>query len=628
MLAEESRSKMILKQKNNDLMPEEKRINTIPINYVALNKLSSLSSEDPGTSVTPIKTEVPKELPKDKVLVKTVLKNVLRKLKGKEVIDNAAKISEPTPAVSKVYPIDPIKRIPRVKNKRMTYTSYLNNTIEQVTILREIVEESSILNPLDSASYYALKTSTSASGSQPSGNTKKDMISRSSSSTKKKNVEAYPRKVKSSLNKIIHVIKPSGTAAVQYSKPIANSDLKCVKCNGCMFFDNHAMCVLECVTEMNAKSKSKTAKKISKKKVWKPTGKVFTKIGYIWRPTSRTFTIVGDGCPLTRITSTPRVPLREPIPLEVETLKPVIRLVYRRKPWISKDNDTISKPKISKSVVHIFPWYLDSGCSKHMTEDRSHLTNFVSKFLGTVKFGNDHVEKIMGYGDYQIGNVTISRVYYMEGIGHNLFPVRQFCDSKLEVAFRQHTCFIRNLEDLMASSLVCLLSKASKTKSWLWHRRLSHLNFGTINHLAKNGLVRGLPKLKLEKDHLRSACTMGKSKKKTHKPKYEDTNQEILYLLHMDLCGPMRTKIINWKKYILFIVDDYSRTCSKTSFFITILPPTRTKWDQLFQPLFDELLNPLPSVDAPEHELIALILEVVAPATIAPTGTSSISVDQ
>ncbi|GJR45079.1 retrovirus-related pol polyprotein from transposon TNT 1-94 [Tanacetum coccineum] len=178
----------------------------------------------------------------------------------------------------------------------------------------------------------------------------------------------------------------------------------------------------------------------------------------------------------------------------------------------------------------------------------------------------------------KIGNVTISRVYYVEGLGHNLFYVGQFCDSNLEVAFRQHTCFIRNLEgvdlltgsrgdnlytlslgNMMASSPICLLSKASKTKSWLWHRRLSHLNFGAINHLARHGLVRGLPKLKFKKDHLCSACALGKSLKKPHKPKSEDTNQEKLYLLHMDLCGPMRVASVNGKKYILVIVDDYSR---------------------------------------------------------------------
>nr|GEW66658.1 copia protein [Tanacetum cinerariifolium] len=152
----------------------------------------------------------------------------------------------------------------------------------------------------------------------------------------------------------------------------------------------------------------------------------------------------------------------------------------------------------------------------------------------------------MGYGDYKIGNVTISKVYFVKGLGHNLFSVGQFCDSDLEVAFRQHTCFILNLE-------------ASKTKSWLWHRRLSHLNFGAINHLARQCLVRGLPKLKFEKDHLCSACAMGKSKKKSHKPKSKNTNQEKLYLLHMDLCGPMFVESVNGKTYILVIVDDYSR---------------------------------------------------------------------
>ncbi|GJW08629.1 retrovirus-related pol polyprotein from transposon TNT 1-94 [Tanacetum coccineum] len=112
---------------------------------------------------------------------------------------------------------------------------------------------------------------------------------------------------------------------------------------------------------------------------------------------------------------------------------------------------------------------------------------------------------------------------------------------------------------MMASSPMCLLSKASKTKSWLWHRRLSHLNFRAINHLAGHGLVRGLPKLKFEKDHLCSACVVGKSTKKPHKPKSEDTNQEKLYLVHMDLYGPMRVASVNGKKYIFVIVDDYSR---------------------------------------------------------------------
>ncbi|GKA44584.1 retrovirus-related pol polyprotein from transposon TNT 1-94 [Tanacetum coccineum] len=181
------------------------------------------------------------------------------------------------------------------------------------------------------------------------------------------------------------------------------------------------------------------------------------------------------------------------------------------KPSGNKKNDMISQtPSRNKKnkVVQIVLWYLDSGCSKHMTGNRSQLMNFVSKFLGTVRFGNDQIARIMGYGDYQLGNVIISRVYYVEGLGHNLFSVGQFCDADLEVAFQKNTCFIRNLEgvdllsgsrdinlytisldDMLKSSPICLLSKASKTKSWLWHRRLSHLNFGTLNKLAKDGLA-------------------------------------------------------------------------------------------------------------------------------------------
>ncbi|GJW41530.1 retrovirus-related pol polyprotein from transposon TNT 1-94 [Tanacetum coccineum] len=229
-------------------------------------------------------------------------------------------------------------------------------------------------------------------------------------------------------------------------------------------------------------------------------------------------------------------------------------------------------------VVQIVLWVVDSGCSKHMTGDRSLLRNFVEKFMGTVRFGNDNFAAITGYGDYIHGNITICHVYYVEGLGHNLFSVGQFCDGDLEVAFRSNTCYVRNLEgddlltggrdsnlytisisDMAASSPICLMSKATSTKSWLWHRRLSHLNFGTINDLTKLDLVDGLPKFKYGKDHLCSACERGKSKKASHPPKLIPSDYSKLELLHMDLCGPMRVASVNGKKYILVIVDDFSR---------------------------------------------------------------------
>ncbi|GKC05512.1 retrovirus-related pol polyprotein from transposon TNT 1-94 [Tanacetum coccineum] len=134
-------------------------------------------------------------------------------------------------------------------------------------------------------------------------------------------------------------------------------------------------------------------------------------------------------------------------------------------------------------------------------------------------FENDQIARIMGYGDYQLGNVVISRG-----------PETQIC-----------TQF---LDDMLKSSPICLLSKASKTKSWLWLPCYPHLNFGTLKKLAKDGLARGIPRLKFQKDHLCSACALGKSKKSSHQPNVEDTNQEKLYLLHMDLCGPMRVAYI------------------------------------------------------------------------------------
>ncbi|GKE81163.1 hypothetical protein Tco_1551163 [Tanacetum coccineum] len=139
-----------------------------------------------------------------------------------------------------------------------------------------------------------------------------------------------------------------------------------------------------------------------------------------------------------------------------------------------------------------------------MTGNLSRLKNFVKKFIGTVRFGNDHFGAIIGYGDYVIGDNVISRVYYVEGLGHNLFSVGQFCDSNLEVAFRKHSCYVRDvegvellkgsrgsnlytisIEDMMKSSPICLLSKASKNKSWLWHRRRNH----TLMEAAQTMLI-------------------------------------------------------------------------------------------------------------------------------------------
>nr|GEX46954.1 integrase, catalytic region, zinc finger, CCHC-type, peptidase aspartic, catalytic [Tanacetum cinerariifolium] len=380
MLEDESRSKMIQKQK--DPMMSEKKVNTKPIDYAALNQLShdfktrfmpqtelsaeqafwsqnSRNYEEPNLSTSTTIVEVPKELPKVS-MVNSSLKKLKFHLASFDVV-----VKERTTTTTITE-----------GTWRTAHNDYLKHTQEETATLREIVENEILLNPLNTSLYYAC-------------NTKKDMIQQTQSRAKKNKLEDHPRNVRPSLHNKKSVVNTKAISSVPNSKLNVNSDLKCA--------------------------------------------------------------------------------------------------TY-------------------------------SGCSKHMTGEHSQLINFVQKFMGTVKFRNDHVVKIVGYGDYMIGNVTILRVYFVEGLRHNLFSMGQFCDSDLEVAFCQHTCFIRNLDgvdlltgsqgnnlytlslrDMMASSPIYLLLKASKTKSWLWHHRLSHLNFGAINHLARHGLVRGLPKLKFEK---------------------------------------------------------------------------------------------------------------------------------
>ncbi|GJT51339.1 retrovirus-related pol polyprotein from transposon TNT 1-94 [Tanacetum coccineum] len=589
----------------------------------------------------------------EKIFVTTSLQNELRRLKGKNVLDNAAIITNATTITPGMFKLnlEPLSR--KLMNNRESHIDYLKHTQEYVDTLWEIIEEANAIHPLDSTldssckyvtriqdllvyvrdtcpsvikpskklvvvtppnknkklrfaepvtlpsntkqqvgshntpdsnkpmlTSIGLKGSTSASRSQPLGNSKNNRISQTTNSNQKNKVEDHLRKFKSKSNKTNRVVELICNADVKHSMLNANSELICATCNQCMFDAIHDMNVLDFVNDVNVRSKSKSAKNNKKQNIWKPTGKVFTEVGYRWKPTGRTFTLVGNSCPLTRFTSTKVVPLKGTTSKSVETQKPEIN-VYCRRPKQIKSVGSSSKSKIVESrisnnsepnqswgsnasdvpsssffcrfqAVQIVVWYLDSGCSKYMTGNRSQLINFVLKFMGTV--------------------------YYVEGLGHNLFSVGQFCDSNLEVVFRKHTCHIRDLDgvdllkgsrgsnlytlsldNMMSTSSICLLSKASKTKSWLWHRRLSHLNFEYITQLAKQGMVHGLPRLKFQKDHLCSTCALRKSKKHSYKLKDEDSILEKLYLLHMDLCGPMRIQSINGKKYILVIVDDYSR---------------------------------------------------------------------
>nr|GEW59420.1 hypothetical protein [Tanacetum cinerariifolium] len=278
---------------------------------------------------------------------------------------------------------------------------------------------------VNSIDILGVNYTTSASGSKPSGNTKKNRVTRTPSSNQKNNVEEHPRKVKSSLNKTKSVTEPISNARVKHSVRNSKFESTCAICNKYLFDANHDMCLIYYVNDVNVHSKSKS-KRNKMRKVWKPTGKDFEK----------------------KEASTNKVPLKESTITPIITPSPALK-VYSRKPKASRSVKSSNKVKIVESKT------------SNAKEPKQSWRSIVS-------------------------NVT-------------------------------------------SSSLLIV------------------------------GLVRGLPKLKYQKDHLYSACALGKSKNHSHKPKAEDFIQEKLYLLHMDLCRPMRIQSINGRKYILVIVDDYSR---------------------------------------------------------------------
>nr|GEW17401.1 hypothetical protein [Tanacetum cinerariifolium] len=224
---------------------------------------------------------------REKDLVITDLKSDLRNLKRKDLVDDDVTLHTIAPETLKVDG-EPIA--PKLLNNRTVHSNYLRYTQEQATILREVVEQGKSQNPLNNSldhafsnkpalSFTRVKPSPSASGSQPSGNTKKDKIQRAPSSTQKNKVEAHLRTFKSSLKDKNCTVEPKGTAILQHSKLNVNSEPICIKCNGCMLSDNHVLCVPIVINDINARAKSKS-----------------------------TFTIVGNACLLTRITTSTEVP--------------------------------------------------------------------------------------------------------------------------------------------------------------------------------------------------------------------------------------------------------------------------------------------------------------------------------
>nr|GEY23870.1 ribonuclease H-like domain-containing protein [Tanacetum cinerariifolium] len=308
---------------------------------------------------------------------------------------------------------------------------------------------------------------------QPKRNTKNDRVPSASKSSRSKNKEV---KVEEHHRNLLLSKKNKHSSSACNNSKIDSQDViskvVCAICKKCLISVNHDECLVNYVNGKKSRGK-KHKPNVSKNEMQKK-----------YQPKASKPNNVGSHKSLA--TPKPRKP----------------RFLLRWSPTgrlFDQDGKLVASSK-SKSQVDC-----SNGCSKQMTGNLKLLINFVWKFMRTVRFGNDHVAAILGFGDLQWGNILITRVYFVEGLGHNLFSVGQFYDSDLEVAFRRNACFVRklegvdflkgdrstnlytiNLHEMASASPICLMARASSTKSWLWHQRLSHLNFDTINDLARN----------------------------------------------------------------------------------------------------------------------------------------------
>nr|GEX93059.1 reverse transcriptase domain-containing protein [Tanacetum cinerariifolium] len=421
MHAEKSRSKMIEKQ--NDPQMIEKKVITKPIDYAILNQLST----DFNTRFVPQTESYAEQAFWSQYSVQTDepnLSGIVEVLKELPKVSMRDTVSSPESAPTFVElikmndlkaQVDVAPLVPKLRKNMTAHTDYIRHTQEEAATLRKIVESDRLLSPFNTSLYYACKYTWQIQELMLI----LQQTCPSITDLGTKLVAVTPKNKTKQIRLTAQYTKSEKTTVA--TSPSANIDS-----NTPVLSSTGVTLVSKYINSVNARKKSKSVKTQVKRKVWKSTCKVFKTVGYVWKPTGRIFTLVGNVCPLTRIATATIVPPREPIPIVKSTDKPVVTLVYTRKPKAKK---VPNKMEPNKS------WGSSSNVSSPITDCR----------LSKLSFGIWT----------PIGNVTISRVYYVEGLGHNLFSVRQFCDSDMEVGFRQHTCFIRNLEgvDLLTEKL-------------------------------------------------------------------------------------------------------------------------------------------------------------------------------
>nr|GFA48605.1 retrovirus-related Pol polyprotein from transposon TNT 1-94 [Tanacetum cinerariifolium] len=416
---------------------------------------------------------------------------------------------------------------------------------KQITVSHPpVITKKDVNSNLNGSSFIGVDN-TKTRRPQPRSNTKHDRVPSASKSSRSQNkegeVEEHHRNLLLSKNNK-HISSACNNIKIDPHDVI--SKVVCAMCKKCLISVNHDKCLSNSVNAKNSCGRNQKAK-VSVKEIQKKYQPKVTKSKTVGTHES----------------------LAAPKPRKSRLLlrwSPT-GILFNQEGKIVDSNESKSKFDCSND---------DNACTSNVLEPKiKWFPNFTS-----LLDRNDHVAAILGFGDLQWVNILISRVYFVEGLGHNLFLVGQFYDLDLKVAFRRNACFVRNLEgidllkgdrstnlytinlhEMASASPICLMARASTTKSWLWNQRLSPLNFDTINDLVRNDLVAGLPKFKYHKEHLCPSCEQGKSKRASHPPKPVPNSRQRLHLLHMDLCGPMRIASINGKRYVLVIVEDYSR---------------------------------------------------------------------
>ncbi|GJV89892.1 retrovirus-related pol polyprotein from transposon TNT 1-94 [Tanacetum coccineum] len=459
------------------------------------------------------------KIDKTHALSKPVTSNSIPTLQESKVVNNDKVI---TPGMFRINPFKPSREETYVPNK--VRASVRTNPI---TVLQpHVIPKKDVNSDSNSLSSTGVDNTAKTRRPQPRSNIKNDRVPSTSKSSCNKNkeveVEEHPRNLLLSKNK-----KHMSSECNHVKLAIRNdkSEVVCVMCKQCLITANYDVCMLNYVNDMNSRGKKQKEnvsntenQKKQKSKVMKPT-----KVGSNERLASPK-------------PSKPRSCLRwSPTGRLFDLKRKIIAFSESESQSDCSNGDNACTSNPPKPTIKRFP---------NSTSFLGRLSKF---FLGTVRFGNDHVAVVLGFSDLQWGNILITKVYFVEGLGHNLFSVGQFCDSDLEVAFRRNTCFVRNLKGVDLLKVMVMAST------------FIHLNFDTINDLAKNDLVTGLPKFKYHKEHLCPSCEQGKSKRASHPPKPVLNSKQRLHLLYMDLCGPMRIASINGKRYVLLIVDDYSR---------------------------------------------------------------------